>query len=164
MNHAIGMSNHKPHKCIIFQRKDIFVAELDPERDIDWVDAVKNVESVPCVSVEANEPLYILYTSGTTGICFLTRFNTIVNVLSLGEPKGVQRPVGGHLVALMFTMKTLYGMGPNDVWWATSDFGWVVGHSYMCYGPLLYGITSIIYEGKPTTTPDPSSYYRFCTV
>lgn len=106
-----------------------------------------------CTSCTLPEPL--------VPICFITI--TSVNFLRLGEPKGVQRPVGGHLVALMFTMKTLYGMGPNDVWWATSDFGWVVGHSYMCYGPLLYGITSIIYEGKPTTTPDPSSYYRFCT-
>lgn len=68
--------------------------------------------------------------------------------------------MGGHLATLAYTMKTLYAMGPNDVWWSTSDFGWVVGHSYMCYGPLVYGITSIIYEGKPTTTPDPSSYYR----
>ncbi|XP_030756892.1 acyl-CoA synthetase short-chain family member 3, mitochondrial isoform X3 [Sitophilus oryzae] len=143
LNQAIDMSLHKPQKCIIYQRKAVYSADLDPERDIDWEEAIKNVESVPCVPVESNDPLYILYTSGTTG-----------------EPKGVQRPTGGHIATLIFTMKTLYGLGPNDVWWATSDFGWVVGHSYMCYGPLLYGITSLIYEGKPTNTPDPSSYFR----
>ncbi|XP_060529116.1 acyl-CoA synthetase short-chain family member 3, mitochondrial [Cylas formicarius] len=143
MNEAIDMSLYKPKKCVIFQRKNIHISELDPERDVDWEESVKNVQSAPCTPVESNDPLYILYTSGTTG-----------------EPKGIQRPTGGHLVMLAFTMKVLYAMRPDDVWWSTSDFGWVVGHSYMCYGPLVYGITSVIYEGKPTNTPDPSSYYR----
>ncbi|KAJ8981661.1 hypothetical protein NQ317_017281 [Molorchus minor] len=143
LNEAIALANHKPSKCIVYQRKGIIIADLDPVRDMDWEEAIKNVECAPCIPVEANDPLYILYTSGTTG-----------------EPKGILRPVGGHLVMLMYTMKALYGLDQDDIWWSTSDFGWVVGHSYMCYGPLLYGITSIIYEGKPTTTPDPSSYYR----
>ncbi|XP_074032987.1 acyl-CoA synthetase short-chain family member 3, mitochondrial isoform X3 [Leptinotarsa decemlineata] len=143
LNEAIALSSHKPSKCIIFQRKGIEIAELDPVRDMDWEESIKNVESAPCVPVDANDPLYIIYTSGTTG-----------------EPKGITRPIGGHLPMLVYALKTLYGVGPEDTWWATSDFGWVVGHSFMCYGPLCYGITTIVYEGKPTTTPDPSSYYR----
>ncbi|XP_018566432.1 acyl-CoA synthetase short-chain family member 3, mitochondrial [Anoplophora glabripennis] len=143
LNEAIALSSHKPSKCIIYQRKGIAIAELDPERDMDWEEGIKNSESAPCIPVDANDPLYIIYTSGTTG-----------------DPKGILRPIGGHMAMLVYTIKTLYGLSQDDVWWATSDFGWVVGHSYMCYGPLAYGMTSVVYEGKPTTTPDPSSYYR----
>ncbi|CAG9859590.1 unnamed protein product [Phyllotreta striolata] len=143
LNEAISLSLHKPSKCIIYQRKGVDIAELDPSRDMDWEESIKNAESAPCIPVEANDPLYILYTSGTTG-----------------EPKGIIRPIGGYLCTLIYNLKTLYGMNPEDVWWATSDFGWVVGHSFMCYGPLCLGMTTIVYEGKPTTTPDPSSYYR----
>ncbi|CAH1156104.1 unnamed protein product [Phaedon cochleariae] len=143
LNEAIDLSTHKPSKCIIFQRKGVEIGELDPVRDMDWEESIKNAESAPCIPVDSNDLLYILYTSGTTG-----------------EPKGITRPIGGHLPMLIYTLKTLYGMTSEDTWWATSDFGWVVGHSYMCYGPLCLGMTTIVYEGKPTTTPDPSSYYR----
>ncbi|KAJ8920310.1 hypothetical protein NQ315_011972, partial [Exocentrus adspersus] len=143
LNEALTLSTHKPSKCIIYQRKGVSIGDLDPQRDMDWEEAIKNAESAPCIPVDANDPLYIIYTSGTTG-----------------EPKGIIRPVGGHLVMLVYTIRTLYGLNQDDVWWTTSDFGWVVGHSYMCYGPLTCGVTTIIYEGKPTTTPDPSSYYR----
>lgn len=91
-------------------------------------------------------------------------FNNFNAIHFAGAPKGIVRPVGGHLVALMYNLKTLYGVDSDTIWWATSDFGWVVGHSNMCYGPLCYGITSIIYEGKPTATPDPSSYFRYTAV
>jgi propionyl-CoA synthetase len=120
LHEAIDMSNWKPDKCVIFQRKNILVSELDPLIDLNWEDAL--AEPVECVSVEANDPLYILYTSGTTD-----------------KPKGIQRPTGGYLVTLMYTMNTIYGVRPEDVWWSASDLGWVVGHSYIAYGPLLYG-------------------------
>ncbi|KAF5306039.1 hypothetical protein FQR65_LT00754 [Abscondita terminalis] len=142
LNEAIKWSAFKPKKCIIFQRKVIESASLDAN-DISWEDALKMSGPHPCVSVEANEPLYILYTSGTTD-----------------KPKGVQRSVGGHIATLAWSMWNTYGMGPEDVWWAASDLGWVVGHSYICYGPLLNGITSVMYEGKPDRTPDPGQYFR----
>ncbi|CAH0554807.1 unnamed protein product [Brassicogethes aeneus] len=143
LDRALAVSDHKPSKCIVFQREEIQEAFLDPERDVDWNEALINAEPHPCVPVDANDPLYILYTSGTTG-----------------DPKGIERSTGGHLVALAWSMDAVYAMKENDVWWATSDFGWVVGHSYMCYAPLICGVTSIIYEGKPTTTPDPGQYFR----
>lgn len=117
---AIDMCNWKPDKCIIFQRKNILVSELDPIFDVCWEEAL--AEPAECVPVEANDPIYILYTSGTTD-----------------KPKGIQRPTGGYLVTLMYTMNTIYGVRPDDVWWSASDLGWVVGHSYIAYGPLLYG-------------------------
>lgn len=138
------MSIWQPVCSIVFQRTNVLTSLIDPKFDILWDDVLKmSTGPVKCVPVEANDPLYILYTSGTTD-----------------KPKGVQRPTGGHLVNLMYTMSTIYGMQPDDVWWAASDLGWVVGHSYICYGPLLFGCTSLMYEGKPDRTPDPGQYFR----
>nr|CAD7598120.1 unnamed protein product [Timema genevievae] len=143
LNEAIAASKVKPKNCIIFQRYNVDVAELEDGFDILWEDALQSSLPHPCVPVEANEPLYILYTSGTTD-----------------QPKGILRPVGGHIATLAWTMRTIYGMNKDDVWWTASDMGWVVGHSYICYGPLCYGITSVMYEGKPDRTPDPGQYFR----
>lgn len=135
------MSKWKPVTSIVYERTNILKSSLNRLTDISWEDALK--EPAECVPVEANDPLYILYTSGTTD-----------------KPKGIQRPTGGHLVTLMYTMDTIYGIKPDDIWWSASDLGWVVGHSYICYGPLLYGATSVMYEGKPDRTPDPAQYFR----
>lgn len=143
LNEAILMSNAKPQCCIIFQRKNVEECPLEPGMDILWDDALEMTEPHPCVPVEANDPLYILYTSGTTD-----------------QPKGIIRPTGGHIATLAWTMPTIYGIGQNDVWLSASDMGWVVGHSYICYGPLVYGCTSVMYEGKPDRTPDPGAYFR----
>jgi len=142
LDKAIELSRHKPEKCVIYQRPQV-QADLIPGRDIDWVDALKGVSPAPCVTVEATDPLYILYTSGTTGI-----------------PKGVVRDNGGHAVALKWSMKHIYGVEPGDVYWAASDVGWVVGHSYIIYAPLLSGCTTIMFEGKPVSTPDPGAFWR----
>ena len=139
---AISQSDHKPEKCIVFQR-DIVTAELQEGRDANWADIVQDAEPVECVPVKATDPLYILYTSGTTGM-----------------PKGVMRDNGGHAVALKWSMKNIYNVNPGDVYWAASDVGWVVGHSYIVYGPLLHGCTTIIYEGKPIGTPDAGAFWR----
>lgn len=139
---AINVAAHKPDSCIILQREQC-QAELIPERDIDWQEAVNQAEAVDCVSVLATDPLYILYTSGTTGM-----------------PKGVVRDNGGHAVALKWSMKHIYNIEPGEVFWAASDVGWVVGHSYICYAPLLQGCTSILYEGKPVGTPDAGAFWR----
>lgn len=139
---AINAATHKLDSCIILQRQQC-QAELIPERDIDWQEAVNQAEPVDCISVLATDPLYILYTSGTTGM-----------------PKGVVRDNGGHAVALKWSMKHIYNIEPGEVFWAASDVGWVVGHSYICYAPLLHGCTSILYEGKPIGTPDAGAFWR----
>jgi propionyl-CoA synthetase len=137
---AIEMADSKPETCIIFQRP-METAALIAGRDIDWATAIKGVKPHDCVPVAATDPLYILYTSGTTGI-----------------PKGVVRDNGGHMVALKWTMKAVYNVDAGDVYWAASDVGWVVGHSYIVYGPLLKGCTTILYEGKPVGTPDAGAF------
>ncbi len=142
LNGAIDIAEHKPDKCIILQRPEA-TAELTAGRDIDWSEAMKEAEPAGCVPVAATDPLYILYTSGTTG-----------------EPKGVVRDNGGHLVALKWSMKNIYGIDPGDVYWAASDVGWVVGHSYIVYAPLFHGCTTILFEGKPVGTPDAGAFWR----
>ncbi len=139
---AIEMAAHKPEFCVIFQREPE-TADLTPGRDVDWDMCQRDVEPAPCVPVEGNHPAYILYTSGTTG-----------------APKGVVRPTAGHLVALNWTMKNIYDVDPGDVFWAASDVGWVVGHSYICYAPLIHGNTTIVFEGKPVGTPDAGTFWR----
>ena len=139
---AIELAAHKPSSCVILQR-DRAPCELIEGRDVDWTEAMSTAEAHDCVPVAATDPLYILYTSGTTG-----------------QPKGVVRDNGGHAVALKWTMKNIYGVEPGEVYWAASDVGWVVGHSYICYAPLLNGNTTIIYEGKPVGTPDAGAFWR----
>jgi propionyl-CoA synthetase len=142
LDEAIAMVSSKPERCIVLQRP-MLECELDPGRDLDWNDALSQAEPAPCFPVEATDPLYIIYTSGTTG-----------------EPKGIVRDNGGHAVALAWTMKHLYDVEPGEVYWAASDVGWVVGHSYIVYGPLLHGCTTVLYEGKPVGTPDAGAFWR----
>ncbi len=139
---AIALARHKPEHCIILQRPQAR-AEMTAGRDLDWNEAMAAAKPADWIPVAATDPLYILYTSGTTG-----------------QPKGIVRDNGGHAVALHWTMKNIYNVDPGEVYWAASDVGWVVGHSYICYGPLLHGNTTIIYEGKPVGTPDAGAFWR----
>lgn len=139
---AVAQAKHKPDFCVILQRPQA-EAELTEGRDHDWQDFVAGAEPAPCVPVEGNHPAYILYTSGTTG-----------------SPKGVVRHTGGHLVALHWSMKNIYNIDPGEVFWTASDVGWVVGHSYICYAPLIQGSTTIVFEGKPVGTPDAGTFWR----
>jgi propionyl-CoA synthetase len=142
LDEAIELARHKVSKVIVFQRPQ-GPASMVKGRDLDWTETVAAAAPHDCVPVKATDPLYILYTSGTTGF-----------------PKGVVRDTGGYCVALHWSMKNLYGVEPGEVWWCASDVGWVVGHSYIVYGPLIYGATSVLYEGKPVGTPDAGAFWR----
>ena len=139
---AIEQASHKPEFCVILQREQE-VAKMVEGRDFGWHSFQYGTPPADCVPVEGDHPAYILYTSGTTG-----------------QPKGVVRPTAGHLVALNWTMKNIYGVNPGEVFWAASDVGWVVGHSYICYAPLIHGNTTVVFEGKPVGTPDAGTFWR----
>ncbi|MEQ3642977.1 MAG: propionyl-CoA synthetase [Paracoccus sp. (in: a-proteobacteria)] len=142
MDRAIDEAAHKPDFTIVFQRPEC-AADMVAGRDLDWRQAVADAHPADCVPVEGNHPAYILYTSGTTG-----------------QPKGVVRHTAGHLVALAWSVPNIYGIGPGDVFWVASDVGWVVGHSYIVYGPLIAGATTVVFEGKPVGTPDAGTFWR----
>jgi propionyl-CoA synthetase len=142
LDEAIDLAEHKPAHCVILQRKQL-EAPLIEGRDLDWMEAMDAAEPADCVPLAGTDPLYILYTSGTTG-----------------EPKGVVRDNAGHMVVLKWSMSNIYDVQPGEVYWAASDVGWVVGHSYIVYAPLLHGCTSILYEGKPVGTPDAGAFWR----
>jgi propionyl-CoA synthetase len=142
LDRALELATHQPEHCVILQRPQA-AAALEEGRDLDWQTVMSGAEPAPCRPVAATDPLYILYTSGTTGV-----------------PKGVVRDNGGHAVALRWSMEKIYAVAPGEVYWAASDVGWVVGHSYIVYAPLLHGCTTILYEGKPVGTPDAGAFWR----
>jgi len=142
LDEALRIAAHQPAHCVVLQR-DTLRCELVPGRDLDWHDSARDASPVDCVPLAATDPLYILYTSGTTG-----------------QPKGVVRDNGGHAAALLWSMQHVYGVQPGEVFWAASDFGWAVGHSYIVYAPLLAGCTTVVHEGKPVGTPDAGEFWR----
>uniref|UniRef100_A0A1A8EV47 Acyl-CoA synthetase short-chain family member 3, mitochondrial n=2 Tax=Nothobranchius korthausae TaxID=1143690 RepID=A0A1A8EV47_9TELE len=140
---ALEMSSHRPSKVLVYNRPSMEKVSMSPDLNLDWDEEMASARPHDCVPLPSNHPLYVLYTSGTTG-----------------TPKGVVRDTAGYAVMLKWTMSNIYGLSPGDVWWAASDLGWVVGHSYICYGPLLHGTSSVLYEGKPVGTPDPGAFFR----
>jgi propionyl-CoA synthetase len=142
LDRALDLARHRPDHCVVLARPEC-AAELTPSRDIDWADAMEKAAPHACVPMAATDPLYIIYTSGTTG-----------------QPKGIVRDIGGYLTALAWSMRFVFDTGPGEVFWAASDVGWVVGHSYIVYGPLTAGCTSVLYEGKPVGTPDAAAFWR----
>ncbi|XP_072530198.1 acyl-CoA synthetase short-chain family member 3, mitochondrial [Salminus brasiliensis] len=140
---ALELSSHKPHKVLIYNRPGMERVSMSSGSGLDWDEEMVTAHPQECVVLPSDHPLYVLYTSGTTG-----------------TPKGVVRDTGGYAVMLNWTMRNVYGLSPGEVWWAASDLGWVVGHSYICYAPLLHGNTTVLYEGKPVGTPDPGAFFR----